>query len=1256
MVMAFTAVWSCGEEIEPVVPVKPAPPVPEEKGEEIVLEVIDSLDMSRTKALDIMTVERDTLRVIEEEDFFMDLESELYGFEAEQEGETKATEIKTVPPSLYWLGSTGTWKSETLKYGNASASVSGGKLATGKYQTATATAYNYYVSNVPLSFAAGGSTVAASNATDVIAGCTTSATNSTAPLVTLRHVFARTGTLTLNSQTGFTVSNVSWKIKSKAGGTGGTSGTYNVATDAWSGVTALAEQAVTSDSDLYLTPGVYTVTCSYTLSANGVSTPFTKTGDVTFSAGKIYGVTATAVGGSIYTEYEAPVVTVSVTNDIPAGGSTSFVPTKTVTVTQRSRTVTNGVAGAWSSPVDVTASATLSYSKTSSGFASSVPTYSQGSLGTTPKERTKVADLYVNASINGKSNTSSAPIYQQANVRTYGTPVINTFTYPSASTKVAAAGGTDTPTIAYSQSVSYTSGSSETLTSGGTIAASIPTAVSGASIAAGTGVVTWGGNAGSSTTTYGNVTVSLSYADFGLAYDTHAPTLSYSQVKTITGTSTSARSCVPSITVTMNGKTSAAKTATSSQNGMTNGSSTTTLTSGASSIVYSMPASGDFSLNTSNGNLTAYSNYGSAISAYTEYMDPYVSLSYPHSNSSNGLDAAGGASSPSLSYSQEVRSYDAGRKATSACSTTVSVSVTMNGKTGSTSTTVTQDGDPGSDQTYTSSYKSSGATVSYGMSYVVGFNISSSTGVVTADPNLGSTTIGDITASLSYPAGNIAATGGSKTPTLTYSQTISYGSSYGRYCSPYATVSMNGKSATGYADGYGVYQKGVTASTSTVTTGATVTYSGSATGFTLASNGTVTASDNSATSTTYGTPTVDTYTYSTANIGQGGGSTSVPSVTYSQTKTVTGTSSRSITPSAKVTLNGKSKTVSATVTQDGVSSSTSTLTTGGTLSFGMPASTGFTLNTSNGVVSASSNYGAKTTTGSVTYDAPVVSFSHPDVDYNGGTSTPTVTYSQTKTTVTDGYEAASARFAKPYVSVTMNGKTSDSKEYVAVSQNGGAAVASTTSTSYITSGATLTFSRPSNSTGVTSFNSSNGAVTWGYNGSNVTRTQPVLVSVSLNGKYQTASSISRQTGKTPTVTYSLQAANILASYTEQTSGGYYYDEDQPGTITVYRKASNSSTLVDVTSSCTFALKNSGAGSYTLQGSSSQAGGLWSFGGVELTGNVVTVPHYSMPEPNPGKYLYLRGTATVEVSYTDPAGVSHSIDVTVTWTISRDRED
>lgn len=208
--------------------------------------------------------------------------------------QTKATAITAIPSTLYFSVTTGeSGSSETQKTASAQVSPASGKIATGLYQTVNATSYNYYVSNCPISFAASGSTVSASNTTDVIAGTVTS--NTTSPSVTLDHIFARTGNLTLNTQDGYTLSVISWKIASV---TGGISGTYNIAKKTWSSLTPLASTSIKGSSDMYLVPGSYTLTVSYTLTKGDWTQNFTKSASVTLVGGKINNISGTASGGA----------------------------------------------------------------------------------------------------------------------------------------------------------------------------------------------------------------------------------------------------------------------------------------------------------------------------------------------------------------------------------------------------------------------------------------------------------------------------------------------------------------------------------------------------------------------------------------------------------------------------------------------------------------------------------------------------------------------------------------------------------------------------------------------------------------------------------------------------------------------------------------------------------------------------------------------------------------------------------------------
>ena len=209
--------------------------------------------------------------------------------------DTKATAVTAIPSTLYWGATTGT-STETAKWATASASVSSGKISTGKFQTPTATAYNYYVASQ--TFTVGGDMTVANNNTDIVAGRTAQST-STSPSVTLNHIFARTGSLTCNTQSGYTISGVSWKIVGKST-INGTAGTFNMKSQSWTAASTKlsSDTAITSSSDMYLIPGTYTIKVTYTLTKGDWSQSFTKSGDVTIVAGKVNNVTCTATGGA----------------------------------------------------------------------------------------------------------------------------------------------------------------------------------------------------------------------------------------------------------------------------------------------------------------------------------------------------------------------------------------------------------------------------------------------------------------------------------------------------------------------------------------------------------------------------------------------------------------------------------------------------------------------------------------------------------------------------------------------------------------------------------------------------------------------------------------------------------------------------------------------------------------------------------------------------------------------------------------------
>ena len=229
---------------------------------------------------------------------------------------TKTSAVTTMPASLYFAGTTGTNTSQTSKWASVSKTVSSNKINTGYYQTATATSYNYYLSNCNMSTAATGCSITADGSSiDAIAGVTKAST-STSPSVTLNHIFGRTGTLSA-SCSGYTLTNVTYKLKSK-GTTTGTKGTYNIYSGSWSSTTALSETTITSSSDLYLIPGTYTLTISGTRTKGDFTNTFSGSVDINIVAGKTHAISATITGD--------PAVQIVVSTTLTAWSSTTLTP------------------------------------------------------------------------------------------------------------------------------------------------------------------------------------------------------------------------------------------------------------------------------------------------------------------------------------------------------------------------------------------------------------------------------------------------------------------------------------------------------------------------------------------------------------------------------------------------------------------------------------------------------------------------------------------------------------------------------------------------------------------------------------------------------------------------------------------------------------------------------------------------------------------------------------------------------------------
>ena len=186
--------------------------------------------------------------------------------------ETKATEVTSLS-SFYVSAVTGSAGSESSAWNSVQFSqVPGSSPATyaaNKYWPASDPGYKFYGSNVALNFAAGGTYVNASNATDVVCAYLSSPTYNTKNTLAFEHIFARLCRVDVAAQTGYTISNISMYITPKTGGT------YNLRTGAghtdgtgWSSVatgsaTLISNKTGATNNDIYMVPGTYQITCSW---------------------------------------------------------------------------------------------------------------------------------------------------------------------------------------------------------------------------------------------------------------------------------------------------------------------------------------------------------------------------------------------------------------------------------------------------------------------------------------------------------------------------------------------------------------------------------------------------------------------------------------------------------------------------------------------------------------------------------------------------------------------------------------------------------------------------------------------------------------------------------------------------------------------------------------------------------------------------------------------------------------------------------
>ena len=624
--------------------------------------------------------------------------------------------------------------------------------------------------------------------------------------------------------------------------------------------------------------------------------------------------------------------------------------------------------------VDITNGATISYSTE----------VTASSLGTTEKAKSKVGDLTVSVTLHGYTDTETVSVYQEANaITSYSDISLTTLT----ANDIPASGGTiSTGGISASQTVSYTSGGTRvgdvsitfnTLsaeTKGTTISnrTSVGTLTASAS---GEG----GKTASKSITVYqaGNWVTSIQanggtfrYPEIGAGATSASPSSIPNPTVTYTFSSGSTSTTAPSSTY---GSLTWSRTYTLAavQNGFTKvDSSTGVLTaSNRGTDIGNSRVSGDVTL-VSIPTWTPTTNYNSAgtksgwhsrTTTCTQSGNYVTALTLSGGTLSySNVTAAGGTVNPSTTNKTVTYTFSSGSTSNSAPSSTygsytTSTSYSIASVTGSSINTSTGAVTWSSRGTTTGTARQAQVTKTITATWTPTSSYNSAGTKTTSDTNTAYSTqnanaekasFSEITASLSYSEKNAAA--GTVNPAISYSQ-IWY----------YTSGSQGG----------------------TLTSGASISYSGSATGATLnTSTGVITWQANTGTRRSIAV---------TATITLNGKTTKPSATAYQSADAISSYGAVSVTFNDYGAKNAAAGTIdiSATPTYSQVitytSGATKTVTSGGSISYSGSA-TGATVNTSNGTVTWASN--PSSSSRSVTVTATVT--------LNGKTGSDTATSTQ----------------------------------------------------------------------------------------------------------------------------------------------------------------------------------------------------------------------------------------------------------------------
>ena len=593
-----------------------------------------------------------------------------------------------------------------------------------------------------------------------------------------------------------------------------------------------------------------------TVQTRGTEEGSARTGTLKTTYGLGASITITQKANSVVS-YGIPTGRTLSVSDIPASGGTISSGTLGGTITQ-TRTFSSGASDTITNPP-----------VTSSSYSAGVY---NGSLGNTVVPRTKIGTLTYSYVCNGKTGSVSADVYQQANSETtitYGVPTVSL----SVSDIPASGGTVSSGTVTYTQTrvQNYTSGGTRGLsnvTSGGSI--SYSTAVSASSkgmtvsgrtkVGTLTATVTLNGQKGSGSADVYQAANSATYGAVSISGG------SVSVIPASGGSVSSMSGISASQTVSFNSGVSRPGSVSISYSSAVSAPSKGTTISNQTSVgTLTATATGEGS-KTATKALTVY-QAANTLTWNTPTISRTTPVSMPVGGGTNNV-ATG------LTYSQTGQ-YSSGSPASASSGGSLSYSV-VTAKTGFSLA--------GSTVTVTNNTSTS-ARNGFVVRITLELNGKTATKDITYNQAAGYYTYANPVVSASYPT--IPASGGTVTPTVSYSQTYGWNgatSGAGTKTSG-GSVSYSGTSVNTSNGSVTAGSKGTTVSGVTTVTNATVTVDmngkrGTKTVAVQQAANAVVDSNHNPRITTYGTPTVSIGSGMTA---AGGSATVSHSVTNTQT-------------------------------------------------------------------------------------------------------------------------------------------------------------------------------------------------------------------------------------------------------------------------------------------------------------------------------------------------------------------------------------